>query len=118
MGLLALYIARLTRRIERVRERNEGIGAFLLEQAQINLLPILIGNIDKIWSLLTSGPVWSLIVTYTTEVYLTALVFSDWMLHLTSDEWNTEETQHLLDLNEQGALGDDVSAEDLLRQRE
>lgn len=114
-GLVA-YFFRLGERIEAIEERGQGIAAFLIEQTKRLLLPLIMGSFDSVVDFLTSGPVWSFIFTCVTEVYLTAVVGSDWMLRASVEEWNAQGQEHLVDLEEEGFLGD-VSAERLHNQR-
>merc|ERR1712137_75087 len=74
------YLAEVCFRIHRVQERRRGIEAFVLEQSQRLLLPLLLGQVDSLVSLIYSGPLWSFVFTFFAQMYLTAIVGSDWML--------------------------------------
>merc|ERR1711972_915597 len=111
------YLTELGLHIHHVQERRKGIEAFILEQSQRLLLPLLIGQVDSLVSLIYSGPLWSLVFTFFAQMYLTAIVGSDWMLRASAEEWNSQGREYLVELEEQGCL-DNVSAEMLHKQRE
>jgi len=121
MRLIALlcilaYTWKLGVRIHRIEERREGIAAFLLEEARQTLLPLLLGHVDSLVSLIFSGPMWSLVCTFVMEMYMTAIVGADWMLRASADEWKSQGVEHFVELQEQGSL-DNRSAEELHQRR-
>lgn len=111
------YLAQVCVHIHRIQEHGRGIEAFILEQTQRLLVPLLFGQIDSLVSLIYSGPLWSFIFSFFAQMYLTAIVGSDWMLRASAEEWNSQGREYLVELEEQGCL-DNMSAEMLHKQRE
>jgi len=86
-----LYISKICRQIQEIEERNEGLAALVLEQARKLLLPLLLGKVASMGSLLLSGVVWSMLFTLMTATLLTTVVGADWMMRSTVDEWHVQE---------------------------
>jgi len=78
---------RIYSQIQKIEESKEGLAAFALEQARKVLLPLLLGEVTNLKSLLLSGVVWSTLFTFTTAMFLTMVVGADWMMRTTVEEW-------------------------------
>jgi len=79
--------SRIQEQIQEIEESKEGLAAFALEQARKVLLPLLLGEVTNLKSLLYSGVVWSMLFTFTTAMFLTTVVGADWMMRTTVEEW-------------------------------
>lgn len=114
---ISAYVVKLCWRLRRIEESRKGIAAFLLDEGRQLLLPLLVGHIDSLVSLVTSGPLWSLVFTFYTQVYLTAIVGSDWMLHASAEEWDSQGNECYEELQDRGNF-EDVNARTLHKQRD
>eukprot|EP00408_Alexandrium_pacificum_P022558 CAMPEP_0171206642 /NCGR_PEP_ID=MMETSP0790-20130122/27167_1 /TAXON_ID=2925 /ORGANISM="Alexandrium catenella, Strain OF101" /LENGTH=214 /DNA_ID=CAMNT_0011672191 /DNA_START=28 /DNA_END=672 /DNA_ORIENTATION=+ len=102
---LAAYTVKTGMHLHQIEESHKGITAFLLEQAERLLLPLLVGQARSLVSLLFSGPLWSLIFTFWTEMYMTAIVGADWMLHASAEEYHSNQGEDVfVELQDQGRL--------------
>jgi len=101
---LVAYFVKVGMHLHEIQAGGKGIAAFLLEQSQKFILPLLVGQIDNIVSLITSGPLWSLIFTFLLELYLTAIVGADWMIQSSAEEWEQQGEEYLVELEADGML--------------
>mmetsp|Transcript_41056 Transcript_41056/g.129256 ORF Transcript_41056/g.129256 Transcript_41056/m.129256 type:complete len:213 (-) Transcript_41056:45-683(-) len=111
------YAVKVALHLHRIEEKHAGIAAFLLKEGERLLLPLLVGQARSLISLFFSGPLWSLVFTFWTELHMTAIVGADWMLKSSAEEWNSHGEEYFVELQEQGRL-DPKSAEALHSQRQ
>lgn len=114
---IAVWFGMLYVHVRRIEESRTGIAYFLLEQGHKLFLPLLVGHISSIASICMSGPLWSIIFTFLTEMYMTGIVSADWMLSSAAEEWDTQGEDFFSELQESGMVNDARLAEDLHRQR-
>merc|ERR1719145_252102 len=105
-------------RIHEIEISRKGLASFLIEQGKELLLPLLIGQVDNLISLVFSGPLWSLVFSFIVQLYLTAIVASDWLLRASAEEWDSHGEECLVELQENGQLDDKRELEMLHRKRE
>jgi hypothetical protein len=115
---IAYYMTRVGMRFHEIETSRKGLAAFLIEQGKELLLPLLIGQVDNLISLVFSGPLWSLLFSFIVQLYLTAVVASDWMLRASAEEWDSHGEECLVELHENGHLGDKRELAMLHRKRE
>jgi len=120
VGLVCIgtYVYEVGLRIHEIETSRKGLASFLIEQAKELLLPLLIGQVDNLIALAFSGPLWSLVFSFIVQLYLTALVASDWMLRASAEEWDSHGEECLVELQESGQLDDKRELEMLHRKRE
>jgi len=109
-----LYTLKIYLTIHEIEERNEGLSAFALEQARKLLLPLLLGQVTNLVSMLLSGVVWSMLFTFATAMFLTTVVGADWMMRSSAEEWYAQDQDYMAELQEEHKFNDQ-SAEKLHR---
>jgi len=118
LACIVAYVVKVVLCIREIETRGKGLGAFMIEQGKSLLLPLLIGQVDNLISLVFSGPLWSLIFSFVVQVYLTAIVASDWLLRASAEEWDSHGEECLVELQENGRLDDKRELELLYKKRE
>jgi len=104
------YMVKICTQIHEIEERK-GLGAFVLEQARKLLLPLVLGEVTNLVSLLLSRVVWSMLFTFATEMFLTTVVSADWMLHSSAEEYDyavNAENWALVEMQEEHVKDADV----------
>jgi len=115
---VAAWAARVGLRFHEIEASQKGLAAFLIEQGKELLLPLLVGHVDSLISLALSGPLWSFVFSFVVQLYLTAIVASDWLLRASAEEWDSHGEECLVELQESGQLDDKRELEMLHRKRE
>lgn len=118
LACVVTYVVKVVVYIREIETSGKGLGAFMIEQGKSLLLPLLIGQVDNLISLVFSGPLWSLIFSFVVQVYLTAIVASDWLLQASAEEWDSHGEECLVELQENGRLDDKRELEFLYKKRE
>lgn len=113
----AIYMVKTGLHLHAIEESHKGVTAFILEEGERLLLPLLVGQARSLVSLLFSGPLWSLIFTFWQEMYMTAIVGADWMMRASAEEYyNSQGEEYFVELQDQGRL-DPAAAQALHEQR-
>jgi len=118
VACIVTYVVKVIVYFRDIETSHKGLGAFMIEQAKSLLLPLLIGQVDNLISLVFSGPLWSLVFSFVVQLYLTAIVASDWLLRASAEEWDSHGEECLVELQENGRLDDKRELELLYKKRE
>jgi len=118
LACIVTYIVKVGVYLHEIDASHRGLGAFMIEQGKSLLLPLLIGQVDNLISLVCSGPLWSLVFSFVVQLYLTAIVASDWLLRASAEEWDSHGEECLIELQENGRLDDKLELEVLYKKRE
>lgn len=110
----SVYLVKIYMTIHEIEERKEGLAAFALEQVRKLLLPLLLGEVTNLVSLLFSGVVWSMLFTFSAAMFLTTIVGADWMMRSSAEEWHAQGEEYYVEMQEEHKF-EDAYAEKLHR---